>query len=226
MLRGYWKMKAKHTDKVHHSAYVTSEIVYYKHFDELSIEQRKAFQKLSGQFSIIFSRFPSRTELNYTQDLIEVRNNLRFMLHNSEYATNQDLRQEKFGDLSVQYRDIYRAKQNLTEENYAKFVEHCFDKFREGVKQYEVDFQAKQEEEKAEKIRQRIEYKKNKLRAEIEKAKAKVKKMDPLIEENDDNILETSGKENTGPEETIAPTKWRDLVTKSVDPTHINIDMV
>lgn len=115
---------------------------YFKCVYQGDINTNDKLVKIISSTISLFRNLPCRKTLNYDNDLIKIRQNLRLIEENPEYVINKKLREEKFGGDWLNYKKIYTCRQNLTQEQATECIEWCFSKFKFDVENYKKKLRA------------------------------------------------------------------------------------
>lgn len=104
--------------------------------DDLTKDDRMTSSKIAAALIITFSRLPTKLNPDFTEDLLQVRRNIKSLEEELEIATDRKSTKKVLKKYSLEYEDIHLAKQRLTPELVQECIEHCFEKFREDVRNY------------------------------------------------------------------------------------------
>ncbi|MBU6140401.1 MAG: hypothetical protein KGP29_02440 [Proteobacteria bacterium] len=111
-----------------------SSVSYIYFPSECSSSDMDHASTITGRMGSIFRNLPARYELEYDDDLIEIRRTLRLIEENPK----QNLTKKKLGSNWLDYKKIHTHRQNLTEAQATECIEHCFSKFRSDVEAYKM----------------------------------------------------------------------------------------
>lgn len=109
---------------------------YTKFRDGLESEERKASIAIAHAITGIFRNFPTKLTPDFTEDLLQVRRNINSLEEELKTATDRKSTKKVLKKYSIEYEHIHNEKQKLTPELAEECIEHCFEKFREDVRNY------------------------------------------------------------------------------------------
>jgi dihydroneopterin aldolase len=112
---------------------------YTKFPDGLSfslLEERKVASTMAFALTGIFRDFPTKLIPDFTQELLQVKRNIKSLEEELKVATDRKSIKAARRKYTLDYEHLHDAKQKLTPQLAQECIEHCFEKFREDVRNY------------------------------------------------------------------------------------------
>ncbi len=109
---------------------------YAKFREDLTKDVRMISGDIASAMKRIFRDFPAKLTPDFTEDLLQVRRNINSLEEELKLATDRKSTKKVLNKYSLEYEDIHIAKQKLSPELAEECIEHCFEKFREDVRNY------------------------------------------------------------------------------------------